>query len=104
MKLRRYKQYNMCYINNERYENRIENLNVFNGKFICAYLPVYGLVKVNGIVFKISGHDGVVNLNEVNVIVEYVREIVHIDGFHDKELSEKEIYEILFCNIIKEVN
>ena len=85
----------MDYIKNERYESILENLNVFNGKFICAYLPVYGLVKVDGIVFKISGYDGVVNSNEVNVIVEYIREIAYIDGFHGKELSEKEIYEIL---------
>lgn len=85
----------MGWINNYRYESIFENLEVRNGKFICAWFPVYGLIKVDGMVLKISNHEGYLSSNKNTVIIEYIREKTYTDGLHGTELSEKEIYEIL---------
>jgi len=85
----------MSWINNEMYESIIEHLHVYKNKFICTYKPVYGLVKINDMVLKISDHEGFINTNKEEVIVEYIKEKFYLDGVHGDKLNEKEIYKIL---------
>lgn len=80
---------------NERYSTILERITVYNNKFICSYLPVYGLVKIEGMILKIAGCEGVVNIDKEEIIVKYIKEKAYTDGYHGNKLSEKEIYILL---------
>jgi len=80
---------------NERYSIILERIRIYNNKFICAYLPVYGLVNIEGMILKIPGHEGMINIGKEEITVKYIKEKIYIDGYHGDELSEKEIYKIL---------
>lgn len=87
----------MRFIFNERYSTIMEDVLVYDNKFICAYLPVYGLVKIDNVIIKISDHEGFAytQYNEDTIRIIYIVEKVYTDGYRGKELNEKEIYKIL---------
>ncbi len=85
----------MGWINNERYRTIFEEIMLNNSKFICAYLPAYGLIKINSIIVKILNHEGYFNSIKDSINVEYIIEKLYIDGYRGEELGEKEIYDIL---------
>lgn len=85
----------MNYIENERYTTMLEHIPVYDNKFICSYIPVYGLVKVKDFIMKINRNTGVVYSDGNNIIVKYIREKVYTEGIHGEQLSIDEI-----CNIL----
>ena len=89
----------MEFINNERYSTIVENLRIYNNQFICAYPPVYGLVKVKDFIMKVEKSIGVIFCEGDNqeIVVKYIREKVYTDGFHGEQLSIEEI-----CNLLKD--
>ena len=90
----------MGWINNERYETIIEQIRLFDGKFICAYMPCYGLVKIDDRISKLPSYEGYLYRYPEKIeiaVVEYVREKFYTEGFEypNKELTEDEIFKIL---------
>ena len=91
----------MGHIHNERYETIVENMRLFKGRFICAYMPCYGLVKIEDTILKLSGYEGSFYHfppEEIDtVVVKYIREKFYTEGFGcpKEELTEKEIFKML---------
>lgn len=85
-----------------KYSKVFEEIIVRNNKFVCAYEPCYGLVRVNDNILKINLHEGYINKSNNAVIqVIYLYEHMYIDeykyvneiGF--KKLTENEILKLL---------
>lgn len=92
----------MGWINNERYATVVERIRLFKGRFVCAWLPCYGLVKIDDKIIKLPGYEGsLYHYPEEleTIVIEYIKEKYYIDGFRGEKMSEDAIYNTLVKRI-----
>jgi hypothetical protein len=67
-----------------------EHIMVYDNKFVCAWLPMYGLVKVDNMILKIEGYEGHISSDKEIITAKYISERAYMDGREVRKLTEKE--------------
>lgn len=81
---------------NDRYETVLEFVPIYNNKFVCSYLPVYGLVGVGKMILQAERHTSFINIVGNTLLIKYITEKIYCDDlFHGDELIRVDALKII---------